>query len=62
MRTLNIGAVLKIHRRAIALSGGSDGLRDLGSLESAIAQPRMTFGGVDLYRSWPIRSLRLGSL
>ena len=30
-------------------SGGASGLRDLGGLESAIAQPRMTFGGQDLY-------------
>ncbi len=25
------------------------GIRDLGALESAVAQPRMTFGGSDLY-------------
>ena len=28
---------------------GSGGIRDLGALESAIAQPRMTFGGTELY-------------
>lgn len=31
--------------------GGSSGLRDLGAVESAVAQPRMTFGGADLYPS-----------
>jgi len=32
-------------------TGGSSGLRDLGALESAMAQPRMTFSGNDLYPS-----------
>src|SRR6185436_7951528 len=35
----------------IEASGGSHGLRDLGALESAVAQPRMSFGGEDLYPS-----------
>ena len=29
--------------------GGAAGLRDLAGLESAVAQPRATFGGRDLY-------------
>jgi death on curing protein len=33
----------------IATSGGSPGVRDLGALDSAVAQPRGTFGGEDLY-------------
>ncbi len=41
--------VLNLHRQLILQSGGTSGLRDEGGLESAIAQPRMTFGGVDLY-------------
>jgi len=41
--------VLELHRRLIEHSGGSTGLRDRGLLESALAQPRMTFGGQDLY-------------
>jgi death on curing protein len=48
-RFLSLDDVRSLHARLIAVSGGSDGLRDLGGLESAIAQPRMTFGGVDLY-------------
>ena len=35
----------------IEQAGGSSGLRDLGVLASAVAQPRMTFGGADLYSS-----------
>ena len=33
----------------VSQTGGSHGLRDEGALESALAQPQMTFGGQDLY-------------
>jgi death on curing protein len=49
MRYLNLAEVLELHRRIMAQSGGAPGLRDLGALESALAQPRMTFGGEELY-------------
>ena len=49
MRYISLSEVLELHRRIIEESGGSTGLRDLGGLESAIAQPHMTFGGRDLY-------------
>jgi death on curing protein len=32
--------VLEIHRDVVAMSGGSDGLRDEGLLESALARPQ----------------------
>lgn len=37
--------VLKIHQRQIERFGGTDGVRDEGLLESALAQPQTTFGG-----------------
>jgi death-on-curing protein len=40
-------------------SGGSDGLRDLGLLESALAQPRASFGGIDLHASLPAKAAAL---
>lgn len=49
MDYLSQDEVLTLHRRIIETSGGSDGVRDCNGLESAIAQPRMTFGGQDLY-------------
>lgn len=49
MRYISLSEVLELHRRIIEESGGLTGLRDLGGLESAIAQPHMTFGGRDLY-------------
>ena len=51
MRHLTLAEVLELHRRIIASSGGSALVRDLNALQSAVAQPRMTFGGQDLYSS-----------
>jgi len=45
MRYLTLGEVLEIYSRVIQQSGGELGIRDIGALESAIAQSRMTFGG-----------------
>lgn len=49
MRYLGLAEVTWLHDRIIATSGGSPGLRDLGLLEAALAQPRATFDGLDLY-------------
>ena len=49
MRYLTVGEVLEIYNRVIKQSGGGVGIRDLGALESAVAQPRMTFNGEELY-------------
>ena len=51
MRSLTLGEVIELHRRVLAASGGADGIRDLGLLESALAQPAATFGGQDLHPS-----------
>lgn len=60
IRYLTLGEVVALHRRLIEQSGGSHGLRDLGALESAVAQPRMTFGGEDLYPTLTAKSVALG--
>ncbi len=49
MRYLTLGEVLELHRRVVEQSGGAGGIRELGSTESAVAQPQVTFGGEDLY-------------
>jgi len=49
IRYLTLVEILDIHHQVTQRSGGAEGIRDLGALESAIAQPRMTFGGEDLY-------------
>ncbi|NJR62760.1 MAG: type II toxin-antitoxin system death-on-curing family toxin [Cyanobacteria bacterium CRU_2_1] len=60
MRFLTLIEVLELHRRVIEQSGGAFGIREVGFLESAIAQPRMTFGGEDLYPSLIEKAAALG--
>jgi death-on-curing protein len=48
-RFLTLEEVLELHRLVLAQTGGMPGVRDVGGLESALAQPRMTFGGQELY-------------
>lgn len=49
MRFLTLAELIDLHNRIIDQTGGAPGLRDMGRLESAVAQPRMSFGGRDLY-------------
>lgn len=44
-RFLSISQVLVIHHDQVKSFGGTDGVRDVNLLESAIAQPEATFGG-----------------
>jgi death-on-curing protein len=46
---LNAEQVLFIHARLIAETGGAHGVRELGLLLSAMARPKVTFDGQDLY-------------
>lgn len=49
MRYLTLNQVLDLYRQLMAQSGGAAGIRDLNALESALAQPRATYAGEDLY-------------
>lgn len=60
MRYLTVNEVLEIYSRVITISGGTAGIRDLGGLESAVAQPRMTFSGEDLYPTIADKASALG--
>ena len=60
MRYLTLNEALDLHRRVIGQSGGALGVLNLGALESALAQPRMTFGGRDLYPSIVDKAAALG--
>ena len=48
MKYLTLDDVLSLHSHALKMSGGNSGIRDLGLLESALAQPRATFNNQDL--------------
>jgi death on curing protein len=60
VRFLTFGEVLELHRRILHQSGGAAGVRDLGLLESAIAQPRQSFGGQDLYPDVAAKAAAIG--
>jgi death on curing protein len=60
MRYLTIGEVVALHRRLAAISGGAIGIRDLGVLEAAVAQPRATFDGSGLYPTAVDKAAALG--
>jgi death on curing protein len=47
---LSVEDVLSLHADQLALYGGEHGVRDLRLLESAIAQPRATYGGEFLHK------------
>ncbi len=46
---LTVEQVLFIHMRVIAVTGGSEDVRDLALLASAVARPQATFDGEYLY-------------
>lgn len=48
---LEISEVLHLHDAILAQSGGLQGVRDMGGLESALAQPQMSMFGEELYPS-----------
>jgi death-on-curing protein len=50
MKIICIDEVIILHRKIIAKTGGSEGIRDLGLIESAINKAFATFDGQDLYQ------------
>jgi len=55
-----VADALEIYRRVMEQTGGLMGIRDIGALESAIAQPRMTFNEKDLYPTTVEKASALG--
>lgn len=49
---LQLHHILRLHQSLIQHYGGSDGVRDMGLLDSAIAQPKAMFSGEYLHQ-WP---------
>lgn len=60
MRYLMLEEVLELHRLVLAQSGGREGVRDLNAVDSAVAQPTMSFDGEDLYSSLADKAAALG--
>jgi death-on-curing protein len=49
IRYLTLAEVLSLHADLLASSGGAAGIRDLGRVQAALAQPMATFDGAELY-------------
>ena len=60
MKVLSKRQILMLHSLLVAQSGGMDGLRDEGLLESAVNAPLQTFGGQELYPTVLEKAARLG--
>ena len=60
MRYLTVAEILEAYQRVMLQSGGLMGVRDFGALESAAAQPYMTFDGNELYPSLVEKAAALG--
>jgi len=60
VRYLTLGEVVDIHAAILTQSGGASGIRDLPLLESALAQPKATFGGQDLHATAVEKAAALG--
>ena len=59
-KLLTLNQILRQHAKIIAQSGGGTGIRDYAGLESAVAQPEMSFGGEDLYPTVVEKAAALG--
>ncbi len=46
---LNLDDILQIHQDTISTEGGSDGVRDIALIDSAVSAPKATFGGEYLH-------------
>jgi death-on-curing protein len=53
IRFLGLDEVLALHRDQVERYGGTEGVRDLGLLESAVATPEASFNGTYLHGTLP---------
>ena len=60
MKRLTQIQILNMHRLLIKQTGGIDGLRDEGLLDSALNAPFLSFDGKDLYKTLQAKAARLG--
>lgn len=59
MKILTTQQILLLHKRLCEETGGSQGLRDEGMLQSALSAPFQSFGGTDAYPSLQQKAARL---
>lgn len=60
MIKLSKNQVIKIHGMLIEQTGGKDGIRDDGLLDSALNAPFQTFDGEYIYKTIKVKAAKLG--
>lgn len=60
LKFLTLEQILLMHEEVVAATGGSQGVRDAGAIESCVAQPQMSFGGAELYPKLSEKAAALG--
>lgn len=51
MELIEIDNIILFHKKIVSSTGGSDGIRDIGLIESALNRGLMTFDGKELFDS-----------
>lgn len=59
MILLTVDEIIQLHSRLVARTGGCDGLRDRGLLESAVFSAESCFGGVEAYPTVEEKAARI---
>ena len=59
MKTLSKRQILMLHQQLVEQTGGSDGVRDDGLLDSALSAPFQSFDNTDVYPSLQQKAARL---
>ena len=59
MILLTVDEIISLHAKLIAHTGGSDGLRDMGLLESAVYSAQGSFGEEEAYPTIEAKAARL---
>ena len=60
MKILSKKQIIFLHEHLINATGGTEGIKDEGMLESAMNAPFQTFGGEDLFPTIYQKAARLG--
>ena len=60
MKLLTKDQIILLHKQLIDQTGGTDGIRDDGLLESAVLAPYQTFDGKELHPTVAEKAARLG--
>ena len=59
-RFFTLAEIIRLQQWIIQTTGGKSGVLDLRAIDSAVAQPQMTFGGADFYPTVIDKAAALG--